>query len=134
VEAALTETDDRVTTAAVLARVGRPKKGKQDNSRKRESLGESQTRDYTLARLRRDDPEMAARIEQDRPSASKANALPTRPCSMCMAEAPRRRGNAGALQLLMVSNGKTGTTSVIHTRTTAAIRSPRVQRFQSSRT
>jgi hypothetical protein len=53
VEAVLAETDDRVTAAAVLARVGGPKKGKQDNSRKRESLGKGQTRDYTLARLPR---------------------------------------------------------------------------------
>jgi hypothetical protein len=68
VEAVLAETDDRVTAAAVLARVGRPKKGEQDNSRKRESLGKGQTRDYTLARLRRDDPEMAARVKRDRPS------------------------------------------------------------------
>jgi hypothetical protein len=112
VEAVLAETDDRVTAAAVLARVGRPKKGKQDNSRKRESLGKGQTRDYTLARLRRDDPEMAARVERHRPSmrfdvrnvgrAGRAKLMPCLhgPVRCAWRRRPRRRGNAGALSCL----------------------------------
>jgi hypothetical protein len=62
VEAVLAETDDKVTAAAVLARVGRPRKGEGKGSeRNLNPLGRSSA--YNLARLHRDRPDLAARVE-----------------------------------------------------------------------
>jgi hypothetical protein len=67
VEAVLTETDDKVTVAAVLARHGgdrKSEKAKKHQPDKRKVDPEyGNSRDYALARLRRDRPDLAARAE-----------------------------------------------------------------------
>lgn len=63
VAALLAETDPTVTMKAVPNRVGRPRKDDEGKGSNR-TIKRGTTRDYTLARLRRDDPQTAGRVER----------------------------------------------------------------------